>query len=155
MRSRGDEIFIEPPAESKLVVNFQSQLLTGLLSSELANHGFTLKELPVEMPDNEGKVVSFVVSLDLLRRLNEDYGVKAVLIGNVYLSPERYQSSTHLVNAAYLKLVDVETLDILCHISVIHENEGVDLEATAQAVAAELAGMANLPSKEVGLGPPN
>jgi hypothetical protein len=153
--SREGEMFIEAPAQSKLIVNMESQLLTGLLSSDLAYYGFSLKELPVEIPDTESKEVSFAVSLDLLRRMKKDYGVEAVLIGNVYFSRDLYEPSRHLVKAAYIKLIDVETLDILCHISMYYDNEGLDLESAAQAVAAELAIMAGLEPREVGLAPLN
>ena len=151
--SREGEMFIEAPAESKLIVNIESQLLTGLLSADLAYYGFSLKELPVEIPDTESKKVTFAVSLDLLRRMNEDYGVDAVLIGNVYFSRDRYEPSKHFVKAAYFKLVDVETLDILCHLSLYYDYEGLDLESAAQAIAAELAAMAGLDSEEVSLAP--
>lgn len=155
LEKRDRDLFIEAPAESKLVVNMQSQLLTGLLSGDLAHHGFKLKELPIETPDSGSDKTSFTVSLDLLKRLKRDYGTEAVLIGNIYFARDSYDASKYMVKAAYLKLVDAETLDILCHISMNHEYEGFELEEAAWSVAAELASMAKLAPAEVGPSPSN
>ena len=120
----------------------QSQMLTGLLSSELAYYGFDLKELPVEIPDDdqtdETNKNVFFISLDLLERLREEYGVEAILIGNVMMKYVPRYSRT-LVTAAYLKLVDIETLDVLCQVHLLSEDYGEDIDKAANALASELA----------------
>lgn len=55
-----DRVYIAPPTEARLAVTPQSQMLTGLLSSELAYYGFDLKELPVEIPEGSETEYGFV-----------------------------------------------------------------------------------------------
>ena len=137
-----DRVYITPPTEMSLTVTPQSQMLTGLLSSELAYYGFDLKELPVEIPDDdqtdETNKNVFFISLDLLERLREEYGVEAILIGNVMMKYVPRYSRT-LVTAAYLKLVDIETLDVLCQVHLLSEDYGEDIDKAANALASELA----------------
>ena len=136
-----DRLYIVPPTESRLVVTPQSQMMTGLLSSELAYYGFELKELPVEIPEgeDEGKDQNlFFISLDLLNRLREDYGVEAILVGNVMMDYVPRYSRT-LVTAAYLKLIDIETLDVLCQVHLLSEDIGEEMDEAANALASELA----------------
>ncbi len=139
---RKDRIYIASPTEVRLSVTPRSQMFTGLLSSELAYYGFDLKELPVEIPDDaeEGDARGnvFFVSLDLLERLKEEYGVEAILVGNVMMEYAHRYSRT-LVTAAYLKLVDIETLDVLCQVHLLSEDYGEDLDDAAAALASELA----------------
>ena len=136
-----DRVYIAPPAEVRLSVTPQSQMLTGLLSSELAYFGFELKELPVEIPEDseadETKNI-FFISLDLLKSLREDYGVEAILVGNAMMNYVPRNSRT-LVTAAYLKLVDIETLDVLCQVHLLSEDYGENLDEAARALASELA----------------
>ena len=137
-----NQVYIAPPAEVRLSVTPQSQMLTGLLSSELAYYGFDLKELPVEIPDDSGEEDTdrnvFFISLDLLESLREDYGVEAILVGNVMMDYVPRSSRT-LVTAAYLKLVDIETLDVLCQVHLLSEDYGEEMEDAAAALASELA----------------
>jgi len=137
-----DRLYIAPPTEVNLIVTPQSQMFTGLLSSELAYYGFDLKELPVEIPDDaetgETKKNVFFISLDLLNRLREEYGVEAILIGNVMMDYVPRYSRT-LVTAAYLKLVDIESLEILCQVHLLSEDYGEDMDKAAGALASELA----------------
>lgn len=144
-------VYITPPAESKLVITPRSQMLTGLLSSELAYYGFDLKELPVEVPDEsetgESSKNVFFISLDLLKNLRENYGVEAILVGNVMMSYVPRSSRT-IVTAAYLKLVDIETLDVLCQVYLLSEDYGEDMDEAAAALASELALEAGLASVE-------
>jgi hypothetical protein len=140
-RERG-RVYIASPTEVRLSVTPQSQMFTGLLSSELAYYGFDLKELPVEIPDEseagETKSNIFFISLDLLKRLKEEYGIEAILIGNVMMDYAPRYSRT-LVTAAYLKLVDIESLDVLCQVHLLSEDYGEDMDRAADALASELA----------------
>ena len=138
-----DRVYIAPPTEVNLLVTPQSQMFTGLLSSELVYYGFDLKELPVEVPGDDGeagemKKKIFFVSLDLLKSLRDEYGVEAILIGNVMMNYVPRYSRT-LVTAAYLKLVDIESLDILCQVHLLSEDYGEDMDKAADALASELA----------------
>jgi hypothetical protein len=136
-----NRVYIAPPAEVSLTITPQSQIFTGLLSSELAYYGFDLKEIPVEVPDDteagERENV-FFISLDLLKRLREEYGIEAILVGNVMMDYVQRYSKT-LVTAVYLKLVDIETLDILCQVHLLSEDYGEDMDKAADALASELA----------------
>jgi hypothetical protein len=146
------EIFLEAPADSRLVVDLHSQLLTGLLASDLAYHGFELKELPVELPESHPheKVTRFAISLKLLDTLREDYDVQAVLVGNVFIVPDRIRPPERMVKVAYLKLIDIATLDILAHLSLTYDDAGGTLEGAAAAIAEEMAALAQLtPSTRV------
>jgi hypothetical protein len=144
-----NRVYIAPPADVSLTITPQSQIFTGLLSSELAYYGFDLKEIPVEIPDDAGtgeRKNMFFISLDLLKRLREDYGIEAILVGNVMMDYVPRYSKT-LVAAAYIKLVDIETLDILCQVHLLSENYGEDMDKAAAALASELAleaGIANI-----------
>ena len=147
-RVSDDRLYIVAPAETKLVSNIYSQLLTSRLSANLSRNGFTLKELPVEAPSEyyEKEENSFFVSLETLRHLREDYGLKAVLIGNVYFIANERDRSIIDVRAAYLRLVDTGTLDVLCHISIDEIYQGESIRNTAESLAFALA-------KEAGLVP--
>jgi hypothetical protein len=145
-----DQIYITAPAESKLVVTLQSQMMSDILEAELSYTGFKLKQLPVGTPvgeDSDEK--KFVVSLELLETMREDYGLRAVLIGNVYFGQDRYQPGKMLVRAAHVKVVDAATLDVLCHISLAYD-EGyfATIEEASQEIAAELGAQAGLSPPE-------
>lgn len=138
--SREDRMYIVAPAETKLTVTMQSQLMTSLLSAELSRQGFSLKELPVEVPEDrdEGEK-TFFVSLSSLKHLRESYGLKAVLVGNAYFIPDRTDPLRTNVVAAYLRVVDTENLDVLCHISLSDTYGGDNLEDVARGFAKALA----------------
>ena len=112
-RASDDRLYIVAPAETKLASTMQSQLMTGLLSARLSENGFTLKELPVEAPPEqcERDQNTFFVSLETLRHLREDYGLEAILVGNVYFVADERDPTVIWVRAAYLRLVDTGTLD--------------------------------------------
>lgn len=142
---RGRELYLTPPAASELTVTLQSQLMTDLLSAELAYRGFALKELPFEAVDTGGDAKgTFAVSLDLLEALRAETGLEAILVGNVYLARDRYAANGYAVRAAHCKLVDIETLDILCHISIPPSDPGGDMTAAVETMAAEMARLAGL-----------
>jgi hypothetical protein len=147
-RTADDRMYIVAPAETKLMSTMQSQMLTGLISAQLSDMGFTLKELPVEAPSNrsEKEENSFFVSLETLKHLREDYGIEAILIGNVYFVSDERDPSVIWVRAAYLRLVDTGTLDVLCHVSISDRYRGESMENAAHGLALALAKKANLVS---------
>ena len=149
-RTADDRLYIVAPAETKLVSTMQSQLLTSLLSAGLSENGFTLKELPVEVPSEQSEMDrnSFFVSLETLKRLREDYGLEAILVGNAYFVADERDPSVIWVRAAYLRLVDTQTLDVLCHVSISDKYRGESMESAAQALALALAKEAKLVSAE-------
>jgi hypothetical protein len=149
-RASDDRLYIVAPAETKLVSTMQSQLMTSLLSAQLSDNGFTLKELPVEAPaeQSEKDQNTFFVSLETLKRLREDYGLEAILVGNVYFVADEHDPTIILVRAAYLRLVDTATLDVLCHVSISDKYRGDSMEGAAQILARALAQEAKLVSAE-------
>lgn len=140
-------IYIMPPAESDLALTRESQIMTGLLSTELSIHGFHLKELPVEqVSDPNADDKGFVLSLDLLHRLREGYNVKAVLVGNAFfVSTHRGGLSDQMsVASAHLKVIDSETLDVLGQVNMAYDADGVDMNDVAATMALSLAELAEL-----------
>jgi hypothetical protein len=137
-------VYITPPTDSKLTLTLQSQMVTDLLGAELSYRGFALKEVPVETPEERGDKHenTFYVSLALLEQLREDYGLQALLLGNVYFVPNRYDPAEFLVRAAYLRMIDVATLDVLCHVSINNGTYGATMEETARQLGLELGAMA-------------
>jgi len=150
-RASDDRLYIVAPAETKLVSTMQSQLMTSLLSAQLSDNGFTLKELPVEAPSEQSEKDqnTFFVSLETLKRLREDYGLEAILVGNVYFVADEHDPTIILVRAAYLRLVDTATLDVLCHVSISDKYRGDSMEGAAQSLALALAREAKLVSAEL------
>jgi hypothetical protein len=150
IKSREDKIYIVPPSQTKLLMTPQSEIMTGVLSSELSYYGFKLKALPFEVlsnvDDSGGEEHTVVVSLATIRHLRENYGLQALLIGNTYFMIDRYDPTDIVVKAVYLKLVDAETLDVLCQVTLLYEEYG-DMEEAASEVALELARQANLTDK--------
>jgi hypothetical protein len=152
MEKSDSHVYITPPTETGLSVTQESQILTGLVSMELAAYGFHLKELPVEVldvdengydSDSVGK--TFVISLDLLDELHDNYGVEALLMGEAFFMID--PASVHLereVTYARLKVVDIETLDVLAQVTMSYDADGADLNKAAQKMAREMAMMANL-----------
>ncbi len=147
-RTADDRLYIVAPAETKLASTMQSQLLTSLLSAQLSGKGFVVKELPVEAPSEQREKDhdSFFVSLETLKRLREDYALEAVLIGNVYFVADERDRTVIWVRAAYLRLVDTGTLDVLCHVSISDRYRGESMEDAAASLALGLAKEAKLVS---------
>jgi len=146
VRQQGRDIYLTPPAASELAVTVQSRMMTDMLSGELAYQGFSLKELPFEPvetgEDKNSSAGGFAISLDLLRQLRAEVGLEAVLVGNVFFTHDGYSGRDHQVKAAHCKLIDVQTLDILCHISLPPSDYGMDMTAAVTAIAAEMARLA-------------
>jgi hypothetical protein len=143
-RGDGDRIYLAPPAESELRVTMHSQLFSDLLAADLTYEGFKLKQLTLEGTDGDSDRNEFFVSMDALKHLREDFGLQAVLLGNVYFVTDRYDPSLYHVRAAYVKVVDVATLDVICHVSVRRGYYGSDMEEVVAEIAAELAAMSTV-----------
>lgn len=147
VRAEQDGVYIVPPSESRLVVTAESQILTGFISSELLSLGFDLKEVPVEAADGDlspGRGGVFVITLELLRSLRAEYGLEAILIGNAIFGRCPSDPSERCVNAAYLKVVDVESLDVLAQVTLSYDKIGSDINVAAREMALALAMMAEL-----------
>jgi len=144
--AKEDRMYIVPPVETKLAVTMQSQMLTSLLAAELSRRGFALKEIPVETPEGgygqEQNV--FFVSLASLNQLREKYGFRAVLVGNAYFIPDKENPLDFNVGAAFLRVVDIGTLDVLCHVTLTDTYGGDTLEDVARGFAQVLAQKASL-----------
>ncbi|HUV36522.1 MAG TPA: hypothetical protein VMX58_06250 [Patescibacteria group bacterium] len=152
-RRMPDNVVIVPPAESDLMVTGESQILTGLVSMQLSTFGFSLKELPVEVPatddDRYGEGDDdhrFVISLNLLERLREDYGVRALVVGSAFFITEMGHGlpPEQRVISAHLKVVDIATLDVLGQVNLTYDAYGVDMNVVSEMIAEELAYMAGL-----------
>ena len=145
LNSNRENVYISPPAETSLKVTGPSQRLTSDLSMQLAARGFKLSELPVESPAGQGdNKNAFAVSLALLDDLRTTHNVGAILIGNAFFSTAPYYSDTRVTDC-YVKVVDVETLEVLCQVSLPHDAEGRDMQEIARYIADELAIEAGLP----------
>ncbi len=136
---------IVPPAESKLVVTMQSEMLTSQLSAELARRGFSIKEIPVEVPENgEERDNTFFMSLASLQHLREAYGLEAVIVGNAYFVPDKVDMMRFNVASVFLRVVDTETLDVLCHLTLNDQYYGESVDVVARVLADKLAEKAQL-----------
>ena len=87
------------------------------------------------------------MSLALLDDLRAIHNVEAILIGNAFFSSSPYYSDTRVTDC-YVKVVDVETPEVLCQISVPHDGEGRDMQEIARDIADQLAIEAGLPVPE-------
>jgi len=137
-----DRMYINPPAETTLKVTGLSERLTGLLSAELTARGFKLRDLPVQAPI-EGEN-AFAVSLSLLDELRERHNVRAILIGNAFFASGYNASDAHVTDL-YIKMVDVETLEVMCQITLPHDYSGWPIDEVAKEAASRLAVEAGLP----------
>jgi hypothetical protein len=153
VRRRAEDIVIVPPTEMDLRITQESQIMTGMLSTDLSAAGFSLKELPVEVvpgwndPDRpRAKRDAFMLSLDLLDELRDRYGIKALLVGNAFFLTEHYSGvpPERRVTFAHIKIIDIETLDILAQATFPYDSYGDDVEIVAESIALSLAEMADL-----------
>lgn len=152
VRRKPDNVVIVPPAETDLSVTRESQIMTGLISTQLAARGFSLKELPVEVlprgndPYAKKEDNRFVISLNLLEQLRDEYGFKALIVGNAFFITEvgRGLPPEQRVISAHLKVVDITTLDVLGQVNLTYDSYGVDMNDVSEYLAAELAEMAGL-----------
>ena len=135
-----ESIYILPPAKTTMQVTERSERLTNMLNIELSRRGFKLRELPVEAtPAREQN--TFAVSLALLDELRERNDVHAILIGNAFFTGQ-YNDS--YVTDMYVKVVNVETLEVMCQIIVDHHTNGWSMPDVVNEVADELAFNAGL-----------
>ena len=140
-----DSLYIEPPAKTTMQVTGLSERLTNMLTVELSRRGFKLRELPVEATLNKNEN-AFAVSLALLDELRERNDVHAILIGNAFFS--RQYGSESYVTDMYVKVVNVETLEVMCQIIIDHDTMGWSMPDVANQVADELAINAGLPIEQ-------
>ena len=135
-----ESIYIMPPAKTTMQVTERSERLTNMLNIELSRRGFKLRELPVEAtPAREQN--TFAVSLALLDELRERNDVHAILIGNAFFTGQ-YNDS--YVTDMYVKVVNVETLEVMCQIIIDHHTNGWSMPDVVNEVADELAFNAGL-----------
>ena len=124
--------------------------MSDALTAELIYRGFSLKQLPIVIPENnspgEDETLKFAVSLELLDHMKQHMNLEAILIGNLLLIPNRHDPSNPLVKKAFLKLIDVETLDLLCMISVSYGSYARSMEDVVDEIAEELAAYQKPPS---------
>ena len=135
-----ESIYIMPPAKTTMQVTERSERLTNMLNIELSRRGFKLRELPVEATPARDQN-TFAVSLALLDELRERNDVHAILIGNAFFTGQ-YNDS--YVTDMYVKVVNVETLEVMCQIIVDHHTNGWSMPDVVNEVADELAFNAGL-----------
>ena len=138
-------LYIQPPAKTTMQVTGLSERLTNMLTVELSRRGFKMRELPVEATPNKDDN-AFAVSLALLDELRERNDVHAILIGNAFFS--RQYGSDSYVTDMYLKVVNVETLEVMCQIIIDHDTMGWSMPDVVNEVADELAINAGLPIEQ-------
>ncbi|NIO00788.1 MAG: hypothetical protein GTO42_01400 [Candidatus Latescibacteria bacterium] len=152
-----DNVVIVPPTETEMMVTRESETLTGLISMELSSIGFSLQELPVRiLPEDEeskkpGELKSaFAISLNMLEQLREQYDLEAIIIGNAFFVMEVYRAAPPYVTAvsAYLKVIDIESLEILGQVNYFSEYSGKELDDLAEDIAAVMAEMAGIKLEE-------
>lgn len=150
----GDNVVITPPTETQLSLTPESQMLTSLISAQLSHVGFTLKELPVEVPSGSDTITgtdrkrnTFVISLNLLNQLREKYNIQTLVIGNTFFTD--YPSTWNppvgkKVTFAHLKIIDTKSLEVVAQVNLPYNATGEELNFVAQQMAdavAKLAGM--------------
>lgn len=139
------EVYLAPPADSELAIAPASQMMTGELTAGLAAYGFDLRELPYETTATSEGEVDYVISLALLDELRAQHGLEAVVVGNVFFASTGWSTPGDLrVVAAYLKVVDTATLEVLCQVTMSYDPYGRDLNSVAAAMADQLAIAAGL-----------
>jgi hypothetical protein len=152
LSSGSEHIYIVPPTETELKVTSFSRMMTDLISMDLLYYGFDLRELPVEIPENgstdDDDEKTFSISLALLERLNEEYGVEAIMIGNAMFGGNPYATMGVEVHSAHVKVVDIRTLKVLCQIDFTFTDSGRDIENVCEEMAASLALMAGIDVEE-------
>jgi hypothetical protein len=147
LRLTHDSVAIVPPTNSTLLVTQDSQLLTDQFTTALAGHKFSLKQFPVELVQEKdgGKndPKGFYLSLGLLREMKEKYGTEAVVMGNVIVVNGSYmQGYEKKVQAVHVKVVKIESLDVLAQVNLPYRQDGYEFNATAEELAAALARLA-------------
>jgi hypothetical protein len=140
-------VYLAPPTKSQMYVTPLSQMLTSELMVQMAQLGFDLRELPYEIKESSdsARPDSYVISLDLLDDLRHQHGLEAVIVGNVYfMSDASRHSREKRVSAAYLKVIDTNTLEVLCQVNMPYQEYGREMNRLAESMARELAIMAGL-----------
>lgn len=144
MSNDRNSLYITPPAKTTMQVTGLSERLTNLLTIELSRRGFKLRELPVAATPAKDEN-TFAVSLALLDDLREHNDVHAILIGNAFFGRSYNGMGDSYVTDMYVKVVNVETLEVMCQIIIDHDTMGWAMPDVANEVADELAINAGLP----------
>jgi hypothetical protein len=124
-----------------------SERLTNLLTVELSRRGFKLRELPVAATPAKDEN-TFAVSLALLDDLRTRNDVHAILIGNAFFGRSYNGMGDSYVTDMYVKVVNTETLEVMCQIIIDHDTMGWSMPDVANEVADELAVNAGLPIEQ-------
>lgn len=140
-------LYIQPPAKTTMQVTGLSERLTNMLNIELSRRGFKLRELPVEATPNKDEN-AFAVSLGLLDELRQRNDVHAILIGNAFFARPYNGIDDSYVTDMYVKVVNTETLEVMCQIIIDHHTNGWSMSDVANEVADELAVNAGLPIEQ-------
>ena len=153
----GDNVAITPPANTEMLITQDSQMMTDLVSASLSSHGFSLKQLPVEMQDDKNAVAnehkSFYISMNLLNDLRTNYGVEALalcdaffMVVNNYGAPPEKR-----VVSANIKIIDTMTLDVLAQVNLPYVAEGINFNEAATQISLSLARLADMDVKSKGV----
>jgi hypothetical protein len=152
------QVYILPPTPSELMVTGESQIMTGLIATELSSRGFVLKEIPVETThrvDSEGRSLDdrFSLSSERLAELHDSYGIEALVLGNALFSVTYTGTAPkRVVTAVYIKIVDITTLDLLGQVT-FYDDAGENPQTLSEEIGRSIAEMAGL-SPEAAASPP-
>jgi hypothetical protein len=140
---------LSPASASELQLTKESLMITGFLATQLASQGFSLIELPKEIPGYIGeemdfKVEKFYVSTSMLDSLSQVRNLQAVLVGNAFFRNVYHKNKPveKRVIFSHIKLIEVPSLNVLAQITQPYDPEGVSLNDMTTQVAKELADMA-------------
>jgi hypothetical protein len=154
----GEGVIIAPPANSQLSVTPESHMMTASLSAELSIHGFSLSQLPVQVPQiGEEEYIesipegSFFLTIDMLQSLNETNNLKAIIIGDVFFRNVYGRDGYHemRITFAHLKVVDIASLEILGQIYFPYDKIGVSFNPATEKIASQLADLAGLTDRKM------
>ena len=143
-----DQIIVTPPADMSMAVTPESRMLTNALTVALQQQGFALKELPVEHLEGDATgeisgVDRYGISLELLGRLRDEFGLPAIVVGDAYFL-HRYNGTSApaiQVVAAHLRVIDTATLDVIAQVDMPYDASGEDIGDVARELAIEMARM--------------
>jgi hypothetical protein len=140
---------LSPASASELQLTKESLMITGFLATQLASQGFSLIEMPKEIPGYIGeemdfKVDRFYISTSMLDSLSRVRNLQAVLVGNAFFRNVYHKNKPveKRVIFSHIKLIEVPSLNVLAQITQPYDPEGVSLNDMTTQVAKELADMA-------------
>ena len=111
-------------------------------------HGFGLKELPVEQLERDvtgagASVDRYGISLELLGRLRTEFGLLAIVVGDAYFLHRYNGTSAPAIEvvAAHLRVIDTATLDVIAQVDMPYDASGASIGDVARELALEMARM--------------